>query len=78
MPRPQPTKSTPGEAPPTVTPATIAWLNEKYGPKGPCRTCHWGTPEEHKWNCAKTEAAFMAVSGEGCGDWEREPGSDDQ
>jgi len=69
----------PGSDPaqPAVTPATMAWLSEKYGPKGPCRTCRWGAPEELKWQCARVETPYSAVSGAGCGEWEREPGSDD-
>jgi hypothetical protein len=70
-----------GNAPPNITPATIAWLHAKYGaesyqvPLGPCHTCRWSTQgEEVRWLCDLTD---REAAGAGCECWEREPGSDD-
>jgi hypothetical protein len=40
---------------------------------GPCVTCHWATGDGERFECY---LRARDTEGEGCRDWEREPGAD--
>jgi hypothetical protein len=54
-----------------VLPPIIPAANDAA--RGPCVTCHWASGDGARFDCYLRN---RITQGEGCQDWEREPGAD--